>query len=439
MGEPLVHVLIVNWNGLEHLEECFDSLLAGTYPSARFVLVDNGSTDGSVEFVRERYGDDDRVEILECGSNLGWSGANNLGMERALAAGADYVFLLNNDTATAPDCLRRLADTAEARPEVAALAPKMLLYSDPTILNSVGLECSVIGSCWDLGLGRLDGPKWDTPRPVIGVCGGAFFIRTAALHRTGLLPDFEIYLDDLDLCLAMWNAGYEIWSCPDAVVRHKFGATMGQGKRARRKYYLNTRNRFRVLLRNYPASSALPVAAALARGEARALGRSLRDGAWWRVGAHLRAWGDAAAYLPAARAERRRRRAQNLEECRFWPLVRKDVLFFPGTEFPERGWYAPRPSPSGEEVRPIGRRAWLDWKGGRLRLTHVNCYPRLGATDLRVQVNGETIAALSTLDAEEARLDIPPGRIDIASNRIFDADETGERADFGGWLRVDEA
>ncbi|MCX5771387.1 MAG: glycosyltransferase family 2 protein, partial [Candidatus Hydrogenedentes bacterium] len=173
MRRPLVYVLVINWNGLEHLEECFETLLGGTYGNARFLLIDNGSSDGSVGFVRDRFGGDDRVEVLECGTNLGWAGGNNAGMRRALEAGADYVFLLNNDTATERDAVEKLVEMAESKPAAGALAPKMLMYGCPDILNSVGLECSIIASSWDLGIGRLDGERWNEPRQVIGVCGGA--------------------------------------------------------------------------------------------------------------------------------------------------------------------------------------------------------------------------------------------------------------------------
>ena len=103
--QPLVYVLVINWNGIEHLAECFDTLLAGTYPNTRFLLIDNASTDTSVAFVRERYGNDPRVEILELPENLGWSRGNNAGIAHAMAASADYIFLLNNDTATDADAI----------------------------------------------------------------------------------------------------------------------------------------------------------------------------------------------------------------------------------------------------------------------------------------------------------------------------------------------
>jgi len=433
---PLVHVLVINWNGIEHLAECFDSLLAQTYPNARYFLVDNASDDGSVEYVRERYGADPRVEVLECPRNLGWSGGNNVGIQHALDTGADYVMLLNNDTATAPDALEKLIDLAESRPEVGALAPKMLLYDNPDILNSVGLTCSLIGSSGDIGIGRLDAPRWNVQQPVVGVCGGACLLRAEALRKAGLLPEnFGIYLDDLDLCLRIWNAGYTIRSCPAARVRHKFGATMEQGRQSALKYYLNTRNRMYLLLRNVPLSRAGIVLPAFCLGEARAVGRALLNGESWRAVAHARAWAAALAYIPRALRERKARRQTGIARCRFWALVRRRPLFFDGRELPEHGWYAER-DVGGERLRPIARHASLDIEASRLSVVLVNCYPALGAAQVEVRVNGEPLATLDTCARDEAIIDVPAGQLEFVARRIFYAEDTGKPIDIGGWLRV---
>lgn len=433
MRQPLVYVLVVNWNGIEHLAECFDTLLTNSYPNVRFLLVDNASTDGSVGFVRARYAGDSRIEILELPENLGWSRGNNAGIDRAMAASADYIFLLNNDTATEADAIACLVEMAEEHPEIGALAPKMLLYSAPNILNSVGVECSLIGSSWDRGIGRLDGPQWDEPVPVLAACGGAAFLRAEALQKTDLLPtDFDIYLDDLDLGLRIWNAGYEVRTCPAARVRHKFSATMGQGKAARRKYYLNTRNRTYVILRDFPVSRWPMVKLVYLVGEVRAIGRGILDGAWWRIGAHLRSWLAGVAYIPAAIRERVRRWRAGQSRCRFWGLIRKDCMFFPGVPFPEDGWYAPR-----DGVHPISSRARLSVRAGRLRVVSVNCYPALGVATIDVLVNGQAVVRFETRERDELTLDTAAGELVFAARRIFLAEETGEAFDCGGWLAVE--
>lgn len=434
--EPLVHVLVINWNGREHLAECFETLLAGTYDRARFVLIDNGSTDGSVAFVRGAFRGP-RVEVVECGRNLGWSGGNNVGIRRALAAGADYVFLLNNDTATAPDAVERLVVQADAMPQTAALAPKMLLYSQPHLLNSLGMECSIIGCGWDRGLGRLDDARWDTSCPVPGVCGGAAFLRAEALRETGLLAEeFGIYLDDLDLCLRFWDAGYEVWTCPGARVRHKFSATMGEGRRARRKYYLTTRNRFWLLLRNYPAGKLAMALPSVLRGESKALGRAVLEGEYWRLGCHAQAWGAAVGYLPKALRERRRR-VTTREGCRFWPMVRRDVLFYGGVELPDAGgWYAPRLW-EGREMRPMGRSARVEAPGERLRVWLANCYPQCGGASVFVGQDERVLACLQAPPTCAVDLDAAPGALWFSAERVFAAEDTGAAIDVGGWLAVE--
>lgn len=433
---PLVYVLVINWNGRAHLEECFATLLESTYRNARFLLIDNASSDDSVQFVRDRFGADSRVEILECETNLGWSGGNNAGIEYARERHADYIFLLNNDTTTQSDCIEQLVSEAEKDPAVGALAPKIQMYDCPDILNSIGLEASRIGAAWDLGIGRLDGPEWNENRQVIGVCGAACFLRAEALEKTGLLPeDFEIYLDDLDLCLRLWNAGYTVHTCPEAVVRHKFSASMGQGKRAHRKYYLNTRNRLRVILRNYPASAALPIAWAYAVGECRAIGRALLNADFPRIWAHKRSWLSGILYIPAALHERSRRKRLGIHTCRFWNLVRKDLSFFPGTEFPKDGWYGAIRE-GGKDLRPMAKAALLKHPGGALRIELMNPYPDLGALAVTVTADNAPVASLSTTAESSVTLDLPAGTLHFEADRVLKAEETGERIDIGGWLDI---
>ncbi|MBI3119330.1 MAG: glycosyltransferase family 2 protein [Candidatus Hydrogenedentes bacterium] len=437
MNPPLVYILVINWNGREHLEACLDSLLASDWPNSRVLLIDNASTDGSVTFAEERFGADPRLEILSCPRNLGWSGGNNAGIHWALEHGAEYLFLLNNDTATAPGAVRALVEMAEVHPEAGALAPKMVLFDAPRILNSVGLECSVIGASWDRGVGRHDTGAWDSPVEVIGACGGALFLRRTAVERAGLLPeDFLIYLDDLDLCLRILNAGYKILTCPQAVVRHKFSASFGTGRRARFKYYLNTRNRFWLLLRNFPGDRLAEILPAVALGEVRALGRAVSEGALWRVWAHVRAWGAALAYVPKARRDRHCRRAAGVGECRFWPMVLKRPYFCRGVELPDQGFYAERKL-QGRQVRPMAQRAWKAFSAGRLRVVLRNCYPALGTATVRLKVAGVEAGSLSTLDETSVDLVLPEGSVvEFESDKLFFVEDTGELMDIGGWVEV---
>jgi len=99
------------------------------------------------------------------------------------------------------------------------------------------------------------------------------------------------------------------------------------------------------------------------------------------------------------------------------------------------GWY-PEVEVEGEPLRPLGRHAWRDVPGGVLRVVHGNCYPRLGGTEVRVSMNGRTLAVLASTGLDETRLEVPAGRLEFEARRIFDADDTGALADHGGWVAV---
>lgn len=436
MKHARVHVLVINWNGREHLEACFHSLLASTYTDVAIILVDNGSEDDSIALVQKTFGHDDRVSVLACKENLGWSGGNNRGLEVALDRGADYVFLLNNDTAVAPDAIARLVEVMDAHPNWGAAAPRMVLFDQPAILNSVGLEMSSIGAGWDRGIGRADSSEWHVQRPVIGACGGAAFLRCEALRITGLLPEaFQIYLDDLDLCLRIWRAGFEIWTVPEALIRHKFSATMGTGVWARHKYYLNTRNRFWLLARNYSRRQLGKTALALLRGECRALGRALLDGEYRLLFAHLRAWLATLRYWPSAR-----RHYGTLPETEegssYGHLVHTTPAFCPALILPERGWY-PSTQFEGRSVMPMAPEAWLEIPLGSLRVSLVNCYPEAGHARCTISLNGAPLCTLESPGHDQFSSDDVSGTLHFQATSLFPPQLTGEPVDIAAWVHIE--
>lgn len=168
-------------------------------------------------------------------------------------------------------------------------------------------------------------------------------------------------------------------------------------------------------------------------GECKAVGRALLDGDFWRVWAHKKSWLAAIAYIPKAIRERRRRKSRGLGTCRFWPLIRTDLLFFPGAELPEQGWYRPIEA-KGHRVRPMSSRATYRHSGGRLRVVQVNCYPEIGALEVALRSGGNVLAMLDTTDCAISTLEAPAGLIELRASRIFYAGQTGEQVDLGGWI-----
>ncbi|MFP6583649.1 MAG: glycosyltransferase family 2 protein [Candidatus Hydrogenedentota bacterium] len=427
-----MHVLIINWNGLEHLPACFDSLVESAYANAKFILLDNDSDDGSVEFVKETYPDESRVEILKLDSNLGWSGANNVGMQAALDANADYVLLLNNDTRVEPDFLEHLVEMAESDKNIAALSPRILMYDEPQIINSLGLEASVIGAGWDTAIGRVDNPCWDTQKPILGVCGAAMFLRVKALRKTGLLPEnFGIYLDDLDLCLRIWKAGYNIHLCYASVVFHKFSATMGGAKQSHKKYYLNTRNRTRIAIRHFPISRWPYIDLKFFIGECKALGRGALNGDYWKFPVHLRTWLDALLYLPIGLKFRITQKRSRKGENDIWSMITKDKLFFPGVQFPKNGFY-PETTLDDENWRPMARCASFQHEGGGLSL---RLHPSSPGPITLTDTDGATYT-ISPEDSAAKHFDFVRGEISIETHALTKVETQHRVRDIGAWLAI---
>ena len=230
---PLVYVILVNWNGRDDTLECIRSLLQSSYEEFRILLVDNASSDRTVEAVRREFPD---VQVIETGENLGYTGGNNVGMRHALAAGANYVFLLNNDTTIHPDALSRLVACAESNPRAGIVGPRQYFYSRPLTIAGTG---SVID--WDAAtiyhsrreeLDEAEEAARDAmPTRVDYMDGCAVCVRREFLEKVGLL-DERFHLggyEDAEWSRRGLAAGYEEWNVPSAYVWHKVSAAAGVG------------------------------------------------------------------------------------------------------------------------------------------------------------------------------------------------------------------
>jgi GT2 family glycosyltransferase len=213
----LVAVIIVNWNGLPFVLSCLQSVLGSDYPYLLVLLVDNGSTDGTVEEVRARLPD---VRLLEAGRNLGYAAGNNLGLRDALEAGARYILLLNNDTEIAPDMISALVAEMEQERRIGIASPKIYLQEFPGRLWAVGgvLQSRRVVT---LGIDEVDSGQFND-RELDFVFGCGMMIRRDVLERLGLLDtEFRFYYEDIDLCLRARQAGYKIVWVPRAIMWHQ--------------------------------------------------------------------------------------------------------------------------------------------------------------------------------------------------------------------------
>ncbi|MBW4061654.1 glycosyltransferase family 2 protein [Candidatus Saccharibacteria bacterium] len=216
-------VVIPNWNGLDWLADCLDSALTQTLP-ASVIVVDNGSTDGSVELIREHY---PQVVLICRDKNYGFTGGVNPGLEAALKLRVEAAALLNNDAIPAPDWLEKLVAVLSGNPKVGIAAAKIRHFED-TRLDSTGDLYSTWGFPFPRGRDELDTGQFDSAeqRDVFAGSGGASLYRASMLREIGLFDQrFFAYYEDTDISFRARLAGWKVEYEPASVVRHRIGGT----------------------------------------------------------------------------------------------------------------------------------------------------------------------------------------------------------------------
>jgi GT2 family glycosyltransferase len=223
MDAQKVYVVIPNWNGADRISACLDSLLTQSQ-AHQAVVVDNGSVDNSVALIESKYSD---VILIKHKRNLGFTGGVNAGIKRAIADGAKYVALLNNDAVADKDWLKNLSVFLNKNPK-AGIATSKICDDKKIHLDSTGDLYTVWGMPYPRGRGEVDIGKYDSETWVLAASGGASIYRLKMLEQIGLFDqDFFAYYEDIDLSfraqLAGWKVGYE----PKAIVYHEISATAG--------------------------------------------------------------------------------------------------------------------------------------------------------------------------------------------------------------------
>jgi GT2 family glycosyltransferase len=270
----MVSVIVLNWNGRNFLPECLDSLARQSFRDFEVVLVDNGSADGSAAFVRDAY---PWVKLVELNKNAGFASGNNRGLE---AAAGEFIVALNNDTRTDPDFLAELVAAARAFPKAGMVAAKMLNYFEHSRIDAVGLKIGVNGLGYNIGVGEQDTGQFDDNVLPFGPCGGAALYRREMIDRVGFFdPDFFAYYEDFDLAWRGRLAGWLCISAPRAVVHHVHSATSGEWSRF--KVYQTHRNKWFVVVKNWPAAVIFRRLASLLLADLAALFLALLRGRGW--------------------------------------------------------------------------------------------------------------------------------------------------------------
>lgn len=234
-------IIIPNYNGLSFMEPCFESLKEQTVRNFKVLVVDNGSTDGSVEWLKEH-----RIPSIFLKENTGFSGAVNTGIR---AADTPYVLLLNNDTRVELGFVAAMERAMDQSPKIFSVSSRMIQMYHPELLDDAGDMYSILGWAYQRGVGRSSELYQKSCR-VFSACAGAAIYRRAVFHEIGLFDELHFaYLEDIDVGWRAKLYGYDNIYCPDAAVYHVGSGTSGSRYNsfkvrlaARNCIYLNYKN-----------------------------------------------------------------------------------------------------------------------------------------------------------------------------------------------------
>jgi GT2 family glycosyltransferase len=222
---PRVTIVILNWNGWEVTSDCLNSLKQISYPNYNIVIVDNGSTDCSIERLSAAFPD---VELIKNERNLGFAGGNNVGIRYALKRGAQYILLLNNDTVVSSSFLASMIRVAEQNPKIGILNPKIYYLDPPGRIWYAGGQFSLWkGFAHHIGQRKRDDARYANTREVSFITGCAFLIKAEVIAQIGLLDErFFMVCEDTDWSLRSLKAGFKAVYVADAVVLHRESYTI---------------------------------------------------------------------------------------------------------------------------------------------------------------------------------------------------------------------
>jgi len=329
---PDVSVIIVNYNGKRWLEPCLAALGAQDIGPVEIIVVDNASSDGSVDFVRERF---PAVRVEACDRNLGFAAGNNAG---ARLARGGYLAFLNNDTIPASGWLSALKRALEADKSIAFATSQIVFLDDPSIVDSAGDGYLRAGGAFKRFHGE-PATRAQQPSEVFSACGAACATRRELFEELGGFDeDFFMVYEDVDLSFRARLAGYRCVYVPEAVVRHAGSATLGRvspaavffGQRNLEWTYVKNMP-WPLLLRSLPAHAAYNVAAAL------------RFATAGLIAPFLKAKLSAAAGLPRALRKRaREQRRRRATSHALWQVMQGDWIARKRRE--KRFDFRPRPT-----------------------------------------------------------------------------------------------
>jgi GT2 family glycosyltransferase len=217
--QPRVIAVILNTNRCGDTLACLASLEKSTYENLTVIVLDNHSTDGSVQAIHSNF---PQVQVIELAENQGYAGNNNVGIRAALDQQADWVFVLNEDVILAPDCLERLVATGESESGIGMVGPMVYHYDEPDVIQSAGGWVNRYWVAGHFGKDEKDQGQFNVARPVDWLTGCSILVRRAVVEQIGMLDErFFIYCEEEEWCLRAREANWKLVHVPQAKLWHK--------------------------------------------------------------------------------------------------------------------------------------------------------------------------------------------------------------------------
>jgi len=248
-SKPSVFAITLNLNGKHDTEECVSALLEMTYPNYEVIVVDNGSGDGSVQYLKKKF--KKKISIIACEKNLGYSKGFNSGIRYAMRRGAEYLLILNNDTVIHKDALTELVSIAESDPKIGFVSGKVYHYEKPNVLQTIGKKRHPIYIVkGHVGANELDEGQYDTITDYEFIDDVFLLVRKKVVEQTkGYDENFFLYFEETDWCARVRRAGYRIVYTPYAKIWHKGSMSTGGGMNPTNIFWIS-RNRYLFIKRN---------------------------------------------------------------------------------------------------------------------------------------------------------------------------------------------
>lgn len=247
MRQPLVISVILNTNRREDTLDCLASLARNSYPNQHVIVLDNASSDGSVEAIRTTY---PQIQVIQLDKNLGYAGNNNVGIAAAVEQGADWVFVLNEDTVLAPDCIEQLVRSGEQNHRIGIVGPLVFHYDEPQIVQSAGGKLGPKWDAWHLEQNKPYSEHLQRESDVDWISGCALLIRRDVIEQIGMIDErFFYYWEEVDWCLRAQHADWRITLVPSAQLWHK-GVQRNYQPKPSVAYY-DTRNHLLLMAKHH--------------------------------------------------------------------------------------------------------------------------------------------------------------------------------------------